>query len=125
MHEIDIDGAEQKICRGCVDVLCMGSKPNKLKKVQHSTVYRTEESEEDKEEVEGTVLGGGGEDVTIVPIVYPRGMVVVSSLGSFLSVGSSSKPSYPFLPVSLGARHIQEYFNNKRGGRRKFIKPQQ
>ena len=33
MHEIDIDGAEQKICRGCVDELCMGSKPNKLKKV--------------------------------------------------------------------------------------------
>ena len=83
MHEFDIDGAEQKICRGCVDELCMGSKPNKLKKVQHSTVYRTEESEEDKEEVEGTVLGGGGGDVTIVPIVYPRGTVSVSSLGSF------------------------------------------
>ena len=33
MHEFDIDGAEQKICRGCVDELCMGSKPNKLKKV--------------------------------------------------------------------------------------------
>ena len=83
-------------------------------------MYRTEESEEDKEEVEGTVLGGGGGDVTIVPMVYPRGTVSVSSLGSFLSVGYSSKPSYPFLPVSIGARHIQEYFNNKRGGETKI-----
>ena len=51
MHDIDIDGAEQKICCNCVDELWMGGKPEKLKKLQHSNVYSTEESEEDKEEV--------------------------------------------------------------------------
>ena len=47
IHEIDLDGAERKICRNCVDELWMGDKPEKLKKVQHRTVYRTEELEED------------------------------------------------------------------------------
>ena len=56
MHEIMLDGAERKICRQCDDDLRMGGKPEKLKMVQHSTVYRTDESEEDKEEVEGTDL---------------------------------------------------------------------
>ena len=41
-----------------------------------------------------------------------------------MSVGSSSKPSHPSLPVSLGAHHIQEYFKKKRGRKIKFIKPQ-
>ena len=48
------------------------------------------------------MLGDGGEDDSIVPVEYSRGMV-----GSFLSVGSSYKPSHPSLPVSLGARHIK------------------
>ena len=56
------------------------------------------------------MLGDGGEDVSILPVVYPCGTVSVSSLGYFSSVGFSSKPSHPYLPVSLGARHIQEYF---------------
>ena len=51
MYEIDIDGAERKICCDCVDKLWMGGKPKKLKKVQHITVYRTDELDEDKEEV--------------------------------------------------------------------------
>ena len=106
MYEINIDGVERKICRDCVDELRMGGKPEELKKVGHSTVYRTDELEEDKEEVEGTVLGYGGEEVSIVPGVYPRGTFSVSSLGSFSSVGSSSKPSHPSFPLSLGARHI-------------------
>ena len=42
MHEIDLDGAGLKICHDCADELWMGGKPEKLKKVQHSTVYRTE-----------------------------------------------------------------------------------
>ena len=42
MHEIDLDGAEFNICCNRVDKLWMGGKPDKLKKVQHSTVYRTE-----------------------------------------------------------------------------------
>ena len=71
------------------------------------------------------MLGGGGEDISVVPVVYPRGAVSVSSLGYFLSVGSSSKPYHPSLPVSLEALHIQEYFKNKRGSKRKFIKPHQ
>ena len=74
-----------------------------------------DESEEDEEEVEMTVLGDGGEDVSIVPVVYACGAVSISSLGSFSYVGSSSKPSYPYFPVSIVARHIQYYFNDKRG----------
>ena len=37
-HEIDLDGEERKICHNCVDELWMGGKPNKLKKMQHSTM---------------------------------------------------------------------------------------
>ena len=48
MQEIELDGAERKICCKCVDDLRMGGKPEKLKMVQHSTVYRTDELEEDK-----------------------------------------------------------------------------
>ena len=48
MHEIDLDRAERKIFRNCVGEICMGDKTEKLKKVQHSTVYRTDEFKEDK-----------------------------------------------------------------------------
>ena len=85
----------------------MGGKHKKLKKVQHSTLYATDGLEEEKEEVEGTVHSDGGDKVNIVPFVYPRGAVSVSSLVSFSSVGSSSKPPHPYLPLSLGACHIQ------------------
>ena len=60
-----------------------------------------------------------------MPVVYPHLTVSVSSLGYFSSIGSSSKPSHPSLPFSLRAHQIQEYFNNKRGRKRKFLKPQQ
>ena len=46
--------------------------------VQHSTVYKTDELEEDEEEVEGTVNSDGGDEVNYVPFVYPRGTVCVS-----------------------------------------------
>ena len=49
MHEIKLDGAERKICRYFVDKLRMGGKPDKLKKVVHSNVYRTEKLDEDEE----------------------------------------------------------------------------
>ena len=71
------------------------------------------------------MLGDGGDEVSILPFVYPRGTVSVSSLGYFLSVGSSCRPYHPSLPVSIGARHIQEYFNKNRGRKRKFTKLQQ
>ena len=64
------------------------------------------------------MLGYGVEDVSIVPIVYPCGTVSVSSLGYFSFVGSSYKPSHTSFPVFPGARHIQEYFKNKRGGKK-------
>ena len=89
MHEINLGGVEQKICRNCVDKLWMGGKPEKLKKVGHSTVYSIDKSQEYKEEVKGAVIGGGGEYVSIVPVVYPHGTVSVLSLGYFSSVGSS------------------------------------
>ena len=44
MYDIDLDGAERKIFHNCVDQIWMGGKPEKLKKVQHSTVYRMDES---------------------------------------------------------------------------------
>ena len=77
MHAIDFYRAEFKICHNCVDELWMGGKPKTLKMVQHSTVYRTDESEEDEEEVEGTVHFDGGDEVNIVYFVYSRGTVSV------------------------------------------------
>ena len=67
MHEIKLDRAERNICRECIDDLCMGGKPEKSKMVQHSTVYRTDELEEDEEEVEETVDFDGGDEVNYVP----------------------------------------------------------
>ena len=78
-----IDGSERNIGFDCVDKLWMGGKTEKLKKVGHITVYRSDELEEDEKEVEWKVIEDGGEDVSIVPVVYPHGMVSVSSLGSF------------------------------------------
>ena len=46
-------------------------------------VYRADESEEDEEEAEGIVIGGLGDEVSIMPAVYPRGTVSVSSLDFF------------------------------------------
>ena len=42
MHEINIYGAEQKVCCDFFDELWMGGNPDKLNKVGHSTVYRTD-----------------------------------------------------------------------------------
>ena len=83
MHEIKLDRAEQKIWRKCIDDLRMGGKPEKSKIVQHITVYRTDKLRDDEEEVEGTVDFDGDDEVNIVPFVYPRGTVSVSSLGFF------------------------------------------
>ena len=88
-------------------------------------MYRTDESEENKEEAEETVLGGGGDEVSFMLVVYPHGTVSVSSLGYFLSVGSSSKPSNNSLPLSLGLHLIKEHFRKKRGRKRKYIKTQE
>ena len=71
-----------------------------------------------------TVLGCGGDEVSVMPVVYPHGAVSVSSLSYFSSVGSSSKPSHPYLPLSLGVHYIQEYFK-KKSGREKYIKSQE
>ena len=49
-----------------------------LKKVGYSTVNKTEKLKEDEEEVEGTVLGCGGDEVSIMSIVSPCGSVSVS-----------------------------------------------
>ena len=47
-------------------------------------VYRADEPEEDEEEAEGIVIGGVGDEVSIMPAVYPRGTVSVSSLDFFI-----------------------------------------
>ena len=49
MHEINIYGAERKICCDCVDEIQMGVNPEKLKNLGHRTVYRTDKLEEDEE----------------------------------------------------------------------------
>ena len=69
----------------------------------------------------------GGDEVSIVPFVYPCCTVSVSSMGYFSFVSSSYKPFHPSLPLSLSliARFIQGYLNKKRGRQRKFMKPQQ
>ena len=53
------------------------------------------------------MLGGGGDEIIGMPVVYPRGTVSVSSLGYFLSVGSPSKPSHPSLTIYIVVHHIQ------------------
>ena len=83
-------------------------------------MYTMDDLKEGEEEVKGTVDFDGGDEVNYVPFVYPHGTVSVSSLGSFSSVGSSSKPSNPSLPLSLGAHNIQEYFKRKRGEKTKI-----
>ena len=61
-------------------------------------MYGTEKSDEEGEEVEGSVLGGGSDEVSVMPIFYPRGMVSVSSLGSFfLLVHHLNLPVLSFL----------------------------
>ena len=75
--------------------------------------------------MEGGVLGGGGDEVSIMPVVSPRETVSASSLGSILFVGSSFKTSHTSLPIYLGAHHIQENFKNNRRRNLKPIKPQE
>ena len=71
------------------------------------------------------MIGYVDDEVVIVPVVYPHETVSVKSLSSFSFVGLYSKPSRLSLPVSVGARHIQEYFKKKRGGKQIFTKQQQ
>ena len=71
------------------------------------------------------MLEGGGDEVSIIPVVCPRGKVSVSSLGYFSYVGYSSKPSRPFLPLFIGALHIQDYFKNNRVSNPKCINTQE
>ena len=115
LNDINFDGSERKIFRGFVEEIRGRGKSETLKKVGDSTVHRTDKAEEDEEEVEGTVIGGGGDEVSGMYIVYPRWKVSVSSLGYLSSVGSSYKPSRPSLSLYLGVNHIQEYFKKKRG----------
>ena len=75
--------------------------------------------------MEGKVIGGDGYKFSIMNVVYPCGMFSFSSLGSFLSVVSYYKTSHPAIPLYLGLQHMQEYFNNKRGRKQKYIKTQE
>ena len=61
----------------------------------------TVELEEDKEELDAKFVGVGGDEVSIMPVIYPCGVVSVSSLGYFSSVGYSSKPSHLSLSLSF------------------------
>ena len=63
------------------------------------------------------MIGGGDDEISFMPVVYPRGTVSVSSLGYFLSVGSSSKPSHNSLPSEY---NLLKIISRKRGGERKI-----
>ena len=115
MNEIDRDGGEWNISRDYVDKIWGHGKSETLKKVGESTVYGTEASGEDEKEMKWKILGGGGDEVSFMPVFYPRGKVSVSSLGSFSYVGSSFKPSNPSVPLSIGVHRIQECYKKKRG----------
>ena len=86
----------------------MGSKSEKKNIVENRNVFNMVDLEEYKEELEETVTGGGGDDIIIMQVVYRRGTVRVLSHGYFSSVGSSSRFSHSYLPLFLGAGHIQE-----------------
>ena len=62
------------------------------------------------------MIGGGGAEVIVMPVVYHCGTVSVSSLGSFLSVGSSPKPSRPFLPLSWSTPYSKLFQEEEGGG---------
>ena len=62
------------------------------------------------------MLGGGGDEVSIMPVVYPLGTVSFSSIGYFSSVGSSSKPSHPSVPLSLSEYTLFKIISIRRGG---------
>ena len=125
LNDIYFDGGEHNICHNCVDEFRGGGKSETLKKVGDITMYGTDKSEEYEEDVEGKVIGGGCDEVSIMPVVPPRRKIIVSSICSFLSVGSSSKPYHPSLHIFIGARHIKKYFKKKRVRNRKFINPQE
>ena len=92
-----------------------------MKKVGDITLAETIGLEADAEEVEGTEPGGGVDKVSIISVVSLRGPFGILSLGSFLSVGSSSKPSHSSLPSSLGARHINKFFKKRKGSKKNLL----
>ena len=57
----------------------------------------------------------GGDEVSIVPFVYPHCTVSVSLLGYFSSVGSSTKPSHPSLPLYLSEHASSKGISIRRG----------
>ena len=71
------------------------------------------------------MLGGGGDDVIIIPVVYPSGMVIVQSHNYLSSVGYYSKPSHSSFTLSIYNCHIQKYLKNKRERKGKLINPHQ
>ena len=71
------------------------------------------------------MLGYGVDEVSIISVVSPCGLVSVSSLSYFLSIVSSYKPSHYSFTLSLGERHIKYYFKKMRGEEQNLIKPQQ
>ena len=70
------------------------------------------------------MIGGGGYEVSTIPVIYPRGTVIISSLGSFSTVDYFFKPFHTSLTLSIGEQHIQNYFKKKRGRKRRLINPQ-
>ena len=64
----------------------------------------------------------GGNEVIMMSVVFPFGLVIVLSLGYFSSVGFSYIPSHSSFLLYFGARHIQDYFNKNRERNKKFPK---
>ena len=62
------------------------------------------------------MLENEGEEVSILPVVYHRAAVSVSSLGYFSSVGSSYKPYRPSFTLSLSENSKFKSISRKRVG---------
>ena len=121
LYDIYFEGGERKICRNCVDKLGGGGKVREIEEGGRQHCVRYSLIIGGRRRSGGEIIGGGSDEFIIIPVVYPRGTVIVSSIGYFSSVGSSSKTSRPSLPLYIGARHIQDYFKNKRWRKKKLL----
>ena len=125
LNDIDFDGAERKIFRDCVDAIQGKGKSETLKKVGDSTVYGTDESEEDKEKWRGKCL----EEAVMRPVpcllFTPMGKLV--SHHSVLFCLLVHHINLLILPsLSLLEYTVFKGISRRRGGgEKKHIKPQE
>ena len=109
----------------CVDKIWGGGgESEKSNKLGDITVAKIIELDYYGEEVEGAVLGYGCDQVIIMSVFLPVSQLASCQLVIFFLLVLLLNLLILPLPISLGARHIQEYFKNKRERKQKFINTQ-